>query len=128
MLHDDEDQLMAAAHYSVEEHFDETGFANRLKVEDLFGVDESWQVALWRWLLGRNLVGEVSCWRMDPGSVLAHAMEDPRLLVTTELADTTWLRIVFLTRWLKQSTVFGGYMETVSSYTLSVQTIKQMSP
>jgi len=102
MLHDDEDQLMAAAHYSVEEHFDETGFANRLKVEDLFGVDESWQVALWRWLLGRNLVGEVSCWRMDPGSVLAHAMEDPRLLVTTELADTTWLRI------LDVASILGG--------------------
>ncbi len=90
--------VIAAAHYSVEEHFDDTGFANRLKVEDLFGVDERSQVGLWRWLLGRNLVGELSCWRVDPGSALLDALHDPRLLVTTELADTTWLRILDVAR------------------------------
>ena len=86
--------VVAAAHYTVEQRFDDTGFANRLEVDDLFGVDEASQVALWRWLLGRNLVGEVSCLRADPGSALPDALHDPRLLVTTELADTTWLRIL----------------------------------
>ena len=55
-------------------------------------------MALLRWLLGRNLVGEVECWRLDPGSALPDAMEDPRLLVTTEIGDTTWLRVLDVER------------------------------
>ena len=90
--------VVAAAHYTVEAHFDETGFANRLKVDDLFGVDEASQVALWRWLLARHLVGEVTCSRVDPGSALPEALHDPRLLVTTDLGDTTWLRILDIAR------------------------------
>lgn len=109
LLHDDAGVVVAAAHYTVEEHFDETGFANRMKVEDLFGVDEASQVALWRWLLGRRLIGEVSCYRADPGSALPGAMVDPRLLVTTELADSTWLRILDVRRVLGgRSTLAAG--------------------
>ena len=98
LLEDGTGAVAAAASYGVEERFDDTGFANRLKVHDLFGVDESSQVALLRWLLGRNLVGEVECWRLDPGSALPDAMEDPRLLVTTEIGDTTWLRVLDVER------------------------------
>jgi len=102
LLHNEEGVIVAAAYYTFEERFDDSGFANRLEVKDLFGVDEASQVALWRWLLGRNLLGEVTCERLDPGSALADAMEDPRLLVTTELFDTTWLRV------LDVAAVLGG--------------------
>ena len=102
LLHDDAGVVIAAAQHAVEECQDDAGFANRLKVNDLFGVDQAAQVALWRWLFGRHLVGEVSCWRVDPGSALPDAMEDPHLLVTTGLVSATWLRILDVTR------VLGG--------------------
>ena len=98
LLEDASGAVAAAARYSIEEHVDKTGFANRLKVDEMFGVDETSQVSLWRWLLGRNLVGVVSCYRADPGSALPDALHDPRLLVTTELFDTTWLRILDVPR------------------------------
>ena len=116
LLQDDAGTVVAAAHYTVEERYEGCGFANRLEIDDLFGVDAAAQTALCRWLLGRRLLGEVSCYRMDPGAALPDALEDPRLLRTTELADTTWLRILDVER------VLGG-RATLADGTLVVRVL-----
>lgn len=84
----------AAASYRTKEVFDETGFANELEVDDLFGVDEVAQARLVRWLVGIRLLGKVSFWRLDPGAAWPTMLRDPRLLVTTERTDTTWVRVL----------------------------------
>lgn len=92
--HGDDGVVDAVAHYGISQHFDDYGFANRLEVHDLFGIDERSQLRLLRWLVARRLVGEVKVMRLDPGSPLREALRDPRRIVTTELSDTTWVRLL----------------------------------
>lgn len=94
-LHRDEDgTLDAAAVHTLEDGFDDAGFANKLRVHDIFGVDERAQARLLRWLSGRRLLGEVRVERLDPASPLPWMLTDQRQVRTSELGDAVWTRVL----------------------------------
>lgn len=95
-------EVDAAAVHTVENGFDDAGFANTLTVHDLFGVDATAQARLLRWLTGTRLAGAVTVERLDPGSPLPWMLADSRQARTTELGDAVWVRV------LDPAAVVGG--------------------
>ncbi len=69
----------------------------QLHVVDLVAADPAVRVALWRFLLGHDLVRELTCWALGAEDPLRAMVADPRS-VGTSPADALWVRLVDVDR------------------------------
>jgi predicted acetyltransferase len=65
----------------------------RIEIEELTAVTPHAHIALWRVLLGMDLIETVTVWTY-PDDVLPHLLTDPRLVRTGGVEDTLWLRML----------------------------------
>jgi predicted acetyltransferase len=65
-----------------------------LTVRDLHAGTPAATVALWRYLLGVDLVDEVVALQRPDDDMLTQCLTDPRAARTTERDDATWLRLL----------------------------------
>ncbi len=65
----------------------------RIEVDELTAVTPQAHIALWRVLLGMDLIETVTVWT-HPDDVLPYLLTDPRLVRTVGAEDTLWLRIL----------------------------------
>jgi predicted acetyltransferase len=65
----------------------------RVELDELTAVTPQAHIALWRVLLGMDLVETVTVWT-NPGDVLPYLLTDPRLVRTVGVEDTLWLRML----------------------------------
>lgn len=108
-VHRDTDgQVDASIAFTVENHFDDTGFANRVEVVDSIATDPGTELLLWRWLLDRRLLGTVKADRANPRLPLFWALEDPRRIVTKYDSDAAWARILDVPRVIGARTTTGA--------------------
>jgi len=64
-----------------------------VKIAKLTAVTPEAHIALWRVLLGMDLIEKVMTWT-HPSDVLPYLLTDPRLVRTTLVEDALWLRIL----------------------------------
>lgn len=83
------------AAYVVQPSWGSSGPENLLSVTELAATTAAAEVALWRHLVGVDLVTTLSGWGLAPDSPLPHLLADTRAL-DRSLADGAWLRIVDL--------------------------------
>ncbi|SDO56710.1 Predicted acetyltransferase [Klenkia soli] len=69
----------------------------KLHVTDLVAADPATRVALWRFLLGHDLVRELTSWALAAEDPLRSMVADPRS-VTTSPSDALWVRLVDVDR------------------------------
>lgn len=67
---------------------------HRCRVVDLVAVTEDAYAALWRILVGLDLVTTVSSRRRPPDDPLPFLLTDPRLVRTTDARDGMWVRLL----------------------------------
>ena len=67
--------------------------SSEIEVSEIWGVDDATELALWRVLLDHDLVGRVTAW-VPIDSVLPDALADPRAVVTSQVTDHLWFRIL----------------------------------
>lgn len=65
----------------------------RIEVDELTAVTPQAHIALWRVLLGMDLIETVTVWT-HPDDVLPYLLTDPRLVRTVGVEDTLWLRML----------------------------------
>jgi predicted acetyltransferase len=65
----------------------------RIEIFELVAVTPQAHIALWRVLLGMDLIKTVTAWT-HPADVLPYLLTDPRLVRTVGVEDTLWLRIL----------------------------------
>jgi predicted acetyltransferase len=65
----------------------------KVEIAKLAAVTPEAHIALWRALLGMDLIEKVVTWT-HPGDVLPYLLTDPRLVRTTLVEDALWLRIL----------------------------------
>jgi predicted acetyltransferase len=65
----------------------------RIEIEELTAVTPQAHIALWRVLLGMDLIETVTVWT-HPAEVLPYLLTDARLVRTVGVEDTLWLRIL----------------------------------
>jgi predicted acetyltransferase len=70
---------------------------SKLQVVDLVAADAPTRVALWRFLLGHDLVRELTSWSLGSEDPLRAMVADPRS-VTTSPSDALWVRLVDVDR------------------------------
>lgn len=68
--------------------------ARTMRVSDLHATGVDATAALWRFLLGLDLVGRVEGWLRPPDEPLELLLADPRDVTVTGVEDETWLRLV----------------------------------
>lgn len=74
-----------------------------LLVGEVLGVTAEAEEALWRFLLGVDLIGTVKAWNVDPGAAIHHLVKDSRR-VKRGIADGLWVRILDVPRALAART------------------------
>lgn len=87
-------EVDAAARFTVKQKFDDTGFANQVALDDLFGLDPQAEALLLRWLLERRLAGRFTAERIDPRTPVKWMLDDGRRLRTTAAEDAVWVRVL----------------------------------
>lgn len=87
-------EVDAYVSFTVEQHFDDMGFANRVELQDAIGLTSGVDAALLRWLLERRLVGRFTAERLDPRSGVPWMLADPRRLRTRATGDAVWVRVL----------------------------------
>ena len=65
----------------------------RIEIDELTAVTPQAHIALWRVLLGMDLIQTVTVWT-HPDDVLPYLLTDPRLVRTVGVEDTLWLRML----------------------------------
>lgn len=65
----------------------------RIEIDEMAVVTPQAHIALWRVLLGMDLIETVTVWT-HPGDVLPYLLTDSRLVRTVGVEDTLWLRIL----------------------------------
>lgn len=66
----------------------------RCEVVDLFAASDEAHAALWRVLLGLDLITTVATWHCPSDDPLPFLLTDPRLVRTVEAQDGMWLRLL----------------------------------
>ena len=64
-----------------------------LDVEEIVAADATVRAALWRYLLGVDLVGTLSAWSLPVDEPLRWMLADPRALRVTAVRDLLWLNL-----------------------------------
>ncbi len=95
---DDDGTVDAAVRFTVAQHFDDTGFANKVELHDAFGVTPAAEALLLRWLLERRLAGRFTAERCNPRTPLKWMLDDSRRLRTTAAEDAVWVRVLDVPR------------------------------
>lgn len=114
-VHRDEGgQVDAAARFTVAQHFDDVGFANKLELHDAFGVTPATEALLLRWLLERRLVGRFTAERVNPRTPLKWMLDDSRRLRTTAAEDAVWVRVLDVPSVVGRRTALGQDAVTVA--------------
>ncbi|QGG95746.1 GNAT family N-acetyltransferase [Actinomarinicola tropica] len=67
---------------------------NVLTVDQLYGADDEVEAALWSFLLDHDLIHSVAAHGRPVDEPLRWRLADPRRLVTTDVVDDLWLRLV----------------------------------
>lgn len=117
-VHRDADgQADAVARYVVSQAFDDVGFANKVDLHDLFGVDPATEALLLRWLLERRLVGKFTADRLDPRSPVKWMLDDGRRLRTTSAEDAVWVRVLDVSLAVSARTTLAAAGEVVVGIT-----------
>lgn len=76
----------------------EDGMPNgELHVGEVLAASTEAEEALWRFLVGVDLIGTIKGWNIDPGSAIHHLVTDSRR-VKRGLADGLWVRILDVSR------------------------------
>lgn len=115
-------EVVAAAAFSVEQAFDDLGFANKLQLRNLFGLDPRHDATLLRWLLERRLVGRFTAERLDPRSPVKWMLDDGRRLRTTSAEDAVWVRV------LDVPTVVGARTTLSTADAVTVEVVDPLLP
>lgn len=102
--HDADGTVDGFVSWTIERCFDDTGFANRVEIEDCVALSVEVEAMLWRWLLERRLVGRVRAERADPRLPLEWMLVESRRLLTRYRTDAAWVRVVDLPRVLAART------------------------
>ena len=79
--------------YRQHENWERGLAANRLSVGAIQALTPAAEEALWRYLVGIDLVATVESWNTDPGSVLPLIVADSRRVEQT-ISDGMWVRIL----------------------------------
>ena len=93
--------------YRVKAEWGDRGPKNTLNVLEVTGLDPAAERALWEWLVGIDLVGQVKAWRTPPvhNPLLLQVIEPQRLGLT--IRDGIWLRLVDVRAALEARTYAG---------------------
>ncbi len=93
--------------YRVKAEWGDRGPKNTLNVLEVTALDPAAERALWEWLVGIDLVGQVKAWRVPPvhNPLLLQVAEPQRLGLT--IRDGIWLRLVDLRAALEARTYAG---------------------
>ena len=103
---DDQRHVLAAVHtgadgddgfvvYTLEEnHEGDSPWGTAVQIEDLHAADAAATTALWRFVLGIDMINRVRAWQRPLDEPLHLLVADPREVATKGVFDELWLRVV----------------------------------
>lgn len=80
--------------YRIKSRWNDALANHVVEVEDLAGITPEAELALWRYLLDIDLVGEVRSWTRPTDEPIRHRLADPRRFRTNTVRDDLWVRLV----------------------------------
>jgi predicted acetyltransferase len=92
-LYEEEGEPHGYVAYRQHENWESGLAANRVTASALYALTAAAEDALWRYLLGIDLVQTVEAWNTDPDSVLPFLVADSRRVERT-ISDGMWVRIL----------------------------------
>jgi predicted acetyltransferase len=92
--------------YRVKAEWGDRGPKNTLNVLEVTALDPAAERALWEWLVGIDLVGQVKAWRTPAHNPLLLQVVEPQRLGLT-IRDGLWLRLVDVRAALEARTYAG---------------------
>lgn len=92
-LYEESGEPLGYVLYRQHEKWDEGLAANRVSVGPMHAASPAAEEALWRYLLGIDLVATIDSWNTDPSSVLPASVADGRR-VERAISDGMWVRIL----------------------------------
>jgi predicted acetyltransferase len=90
--------------YRAEEYAERGQHWNRIRVDELFGLDPVAHRELWRFLATQDLVGEVKAENRPPSEPVPWLLVDGRAARATDLGDGMWVRLLDVPRALEART------------------------
>ena len=81
------------ASWNVTAHWNDGHPAHELHLRQLVAATPAARRALWRTVLGVDLVGTVTSWDIPLDDPLPHLLTDARMVRTRELNDSLWVRV-----------------------------------
>lgn len=79
--------------YSLKSEWPDGTPSGTVFLRELVAATPAAEVALWRFLLGHDLMGKLSTWNLPSDSALLHLLADPRR-ARMRLRDNLWVRLV----------------------------------
>jgi predicted acetyltransferase len=92
-VYEESGEVLGYGSYRQHEKWEEGLAANRVAVGPMHALTPGAEEALWRYLLGIDLVATVESWNTDPASVLPDVVADSRRVEQT-ISDGMWVRIL----------------------------------
>ncbi len=92
-IYEESDELLGYVFYRQHEKWDGGLAVNRLAVGAMHALTPAAEEALWRYLIGIDLVATVESWNTDPSSILPLVVADSRRVEQT-ISDGLWVRIL----------------------------------
>ena len=92
--------------YRTKADWGDRGPKNTLNILDVTGLDPAAERALWEWLAGIDLVGQIKAWRTPVHNPLLLEVVEPQRLGLT-VRDGLWLRLVDVQAALEARTYVG---------------------
>ncbi|MGY6502707.1 MAG: GNAT family N-acetyltransferase [Acidimicrobiales bacterium] len=96
--HDDEGTADGFLAYRLRYGYDHGLAGNTLVLDQLWGVDDEVETALWQYCLTHDLVTRVTAAGRPVDEPLRWRLTDPRQLVCTDLTDSVWVRVLDVPR------------------------------
>jgi predicted acetyltransferase len=82
------------ARYRVQEDWSNGIATHTIEVDDLYALDDEVDAALWQFLLDIDLVATIKARSRPVDEPLRFRLADPRRLVTTQVTDHLWVRVL----------------------------------
>jgi predicted acetyltransferase len=92
-LYEEAGEPLGYVFYRQHEQWEEGLAANRVSAGPIHAASPAAEEALWRYLLGIDLVATIESWNTDPNSVLPASVADSRRVERT-ISDGMWVRIL----------------------------------
>jgi predicted acetyltransferase len=93
VIHEANGTADAYARYRIKEKWESAGPESSLQVVEVMGTTPAAELAIWQFLLGVDLIGEIETWNLATDDPLLLNIAEPRRL-KMEIGDGLWLRIV----------------------------------